>query len=90
MGLAKAGAVVGEGKAVTSYRSRSGEDCGEPGSIDPEARETELEGSREANVRRFRLQCSVPCMPVVSKAGNRVTWNHFLLAGAFASDYSDY
>jgi hypothetical protein len=24
------------------------------------------------------------CMPVVSKAGNRVTWNHFLLADAFS------
>ena len=24
------------------------------------------------------MQCSVPCMPVESKAGNRVTWNHFL------------
>src|ERR1017187_1509611 len=23
------------------------------------------------------MQCSVPCMPVESKAGNRVTWNHF-------------
>jgi hypothetical protein len=55
--------------------------CGEPGSIDPEARETKLEGSGKANVRRSRLQCSVPCMPVVSQAGNRVTWNHFLFGG---------
>src|SRR5580698_1564450 len=23
------------------------------------------------------MHCSVPCMPVESKAGNRITWNHF-------------
>ena len=25
-------------------------------------------------------ECSMPCMPVESQAGNQVTWNHFLLA----------
>ena len=23
-------------------------------------------------------QCSVPCMPAMGRAGNQVTWNHFL------------
>ena len=46
---AKVGIVVGEEKAVTSDRLRSGEaGCGEPGSTDLEARETELWGSGEA------------------------------------------
>ena len=44
-----------------------------------------MRGAERRNVRRCRLQCSVPCMPVVSKAGNRITWNHFSFWGAFAS-----
>ena len=40
-----------------------------------------LRGAERRNVRRCRLQCSVPCMPVVSKAGNRITWNHFSFWG---------
>ena len=35
MELAKAGAVAGEGKAVTSDRLQSEETCGVPGGIDP-------------------------------------------------------
>src|ERR1035437_6364316 len=30
-------------------------------------------------VRRSCLRSSMPCMPVVSQAGNQVTWNHFFL-----------
>ena len=36
------------------------------------------------SVRRSRLQCSVPCMPAESKAGNQVTWNLSLLRGGAA------
>ena len=52
---------------------------GEPGSIDPGAGENGLWGAERRNVRRFCLQCSMPCMPVESQAGNQVTWNRFLL-----------
>ena len=50
---------------------------GEPGSIDPEAGENGHRGAERRNVRRSCLRCSMPCMPVVSQAGNQVTWNHF-------------
>ena len=50
---------------------------GEPGSIDPAAGENSHWGAERRNVRRSCSQCSVPCMPVESKAGNQVTWNHF-------------
>src|ERR1022692_3799609 len=52
---------------------------GEPGSIDPGAGENGHRGAERRIVRRFCLQCSMPCMPVVSQAGNQVTWNHVLL-----------
>ena len=52
---------------------------GEPGSIDPGAGENGLRGAERRIVRRFCLRCSMPCMPVVSQAGNQVTWNHFFL-----------
>src|SRR5664279_5085884 len=52
---------------------------GEPGSIDLEAGENGLRGAERRIVRRFCLRCSMPCMPVVSKAGNQVTWNHFFV-----------
>src|ERR1039457_1798174 len=50
---------------------------GELGSIDPGAGENGHRGAERRIVRRFCLQCSMPCMPVVSQAGNQVTWNHF-------------
>src|ERR1017187_4275106 len=52
---------------------------GELGSIDPGAGENGHRGAERRIVRRFCLQCSMPCMPVVSQAGNQVTWNHFFL-----------
>src|SRR5450631_782872 len=54
---------------------------GELGSIDPGAGENGHRGAERRIVRRFCLQCSMPCMPVVSQAGNQVTWNHFFLWG---------
>ena len=89
----KAGTVAGEGKAVTSCRSQSGEGCGEPGSIEPEARETELEGSGEAKR---------PALPIAMfstvHAGGEQGWKSdhlepFFFLGAFAfsfSSHSDY
>src|ERR1035441_2922760 len=50
---------------------------GELGSIDPGAGENGHRGAEQRIVRRFCLQSSMPCMPVVSHAGNQVTWNHF-------------
>src|ERR1039457_5718196 len=50
---------------------------GELGSIDPGAGENGHRGAERRIVRRFCLQSSMPCMPVVSQAGNQVTWNHF-------------
>jgi hypothetical protein len=50
-------------------------DCGESQSIDPGSGETGFRGAARRIARRFRLQCSVPCMPVVNKAGIRVAWN---------------
>jgi hypothetical protein len=79
MGFAQAGVVAGEGKAVTSDRPRAGEKkgCDAPGSIDPAAGENGCWGAERRSVQRSRLRCSVPGMPVVGKAGNRITWNHF-------------
>jgi hypothetical protein len=73
-------AVAGEGKADPSARSRQGDEiqsCGELEGIDPEAGETGFRGAEQRSTRRSRTQCSVRCMPVVSKAGNQITWNHF-------------
>src|ERR1035437_2939484 len=50
---------------------------GELGSIDPRAGENGHRGAERRIVRRFCFRCSMPCMPVVDKAGNQVTWNHF-------------
>ena len=79
MGFAQAGVVAGEGKAVTSDRPRAGEKkgCDAPGSIDPAAGENGCWGAERRSVQRSRLRCSVPGMPVVGKAANRITWNHF-------------
>src|SRR4249920_1803184 len=55
---------------------------GEPGSIDPAAGENSHRGAERRNVRRSCLRSSMPCMPVVSQAGNQVTWNHLFCAGA--------
>src|ERR1019366_1630928 len=52
---------------------------GELEGIDPGAGENGHRGAEQRIVRRFCLQCSMPCMPVVSQAGNQVTWNHFFL-----------
>jgi len=82
----RGGAVAGEGKAVSSDRSRQGEEvegCGGLESIDPWVGETGLRGAEQRGTRRSRTQCSVRCMPVVSKAGNRITWNHFFFGGHF-------
>jgi hypothetical protein len=40
---------------------------GELGSIDPGAGENGHRGAERRIVRRFCLQCSMPCMPVVSQ-----------------------
>src|SRR5665811_2386404 len=50
---------------------------GEPGSTDPGAGENGPRGAERRIVRRFCSRSSMPCMPVVSQAGNQVTWNHF-------------
>src|ERR1019366_8684981 len=52
---------------------------GEPGSIDPGAGENGHRGAERRIVRRSCLRSSMPCMPVVSQAGNQVTWNHFFV-----------
>jgi hypothetical protein len=52
---------------------------GELEGIDPGAGENGHRGAEQRIVRRFCLQSSMPCMPVVSQAGNQVTWNHFFL-----------
>jgi len=63
----KAGTVAGERKAVTSVRSRSEvTGCGALESIDPGAGENGIWGADKRGVQHFRMQCSVPCMPVVS------------------------
>jgi hypothetical protein len=66
-------AVAGEQKAVTSDRFRAEGSSGEPGSIDPGAGENSQRGAERRNARRFCPQCSMPCMPVESQAGNQVT-----------------
>ena len=81
MGFAQAGVVAGEGKAVTGDQPRAGEKkgCDAPGSIDPAAGENGCWGAERRSVQRSRLRCSVPGMPVVGKAANRITWNHFFV-----------
>lgn len=65
----RGGAVAGEGKAVTSDRSRRGEEvegCGALEGIDPGAGETGFRGAEQRGTRRSWTHCSVRCMPVVS------------------------
>ena len=86
MGALRGAVVAGEGKADPSDRSRQGEEvegCGALEGIDPGAGETGFRGAEQRSTRRSRTQCSVRCMPVVSKAGNQVTWDHFLFCHAF-------
>ena len=74
----KGGAVAGEGKAVTSSRSSFGMSCGAPESVEAvtaKAAAGEQTGKAHGDSER---DAQYGCMPVVSKAGNRVTWNHFL------------
>ena len=55
--------------------------CGRSTAVSREHRsrggEIGLGGAERRSTRHFRMRCSVPCMPAESKAGNRVTWNHF-------------
>src|SRR5579871_6319065 len=71
----EAGAVVGERKVVTSggpvLKRRKG--CGVRRGVNPGLGENGLWGAELRGVRRFGMRCSVPCMPVVNKAGNQVT-----------------
>src|SRR5450756_844544 len=62
---------------------------GEPGSIDPGTGENGHRGAERRIVRRSCSRSSMPCMPVVSQAGNQVTWNHFFLWGAWGNPPGD-
>ena len=82
---AKAGAVAGERKAVTSVRPRSGENQAaaclealirELGKTAFGEQTGEASGAPEC-AAQYR------CMPVVSEAVNQVTWNLFLFGAAF-------
>ena len=53
-------------------------DCGEPGGIDPGVEKSALGKRNGEGTQHFPMRCSVPCMPVESKAGNWITWNRFL------------
>jgi hypothetical protein len=79
MESAKAGAVAGEGKAVTSERFSFGMiSCGAPESVEAvTAKPVAGEQTGKAHGALER-DAQYGCMPVVSKAGNRVTWNHLL------------
>jgi len=74
----KAGAVAGEGKAVTSGRFSFGKiSCGASESVEAvTAKSVAGEQTGKAHGAPER-DAQYGCMPVVSKAGNRVTWNHF-------------
>ena len=85
MESAKAGAVAGEGKAVTSERSSFGKSCGAPGSVEavtPKTVAGEQTGKAHGAPKRG---AQYGCMPVVSSAGNWVTWNRFFLGGRYAA-----
>jgi hypothetical protein len=76
---AKAEAVAGEGKAVTSQRSSFGKiGCGAPESVEAvTAKPVAVERTGNAHGAPKR-GAQYGCMPVVSKAVNRVTWNHLV------------
>src|SRR3954463_5671063 len=73
---------AGERKAVTGVQPRPGESCSPLRSFDPVAAKSEIGEWKRKTLGAPRLQCSVPCMPVVNRAVNRVTWNHFLFGPA--------
>jgi len=79
MEFAKAEAVAGEGKAVTSGRSSFGKiSCGAPESVEAvTAKPAAGEQTGKAHGAPKR-SAQYGCMPVVSKAGNRVTWTSFV------------
>ena len=78
--LRKEAAVTGERNAVASFRSWSIAASGVPEGIDSAGGENVCGGTDRRSARRDRLRCSVRCMPAESKAGNQVTWNHFLFS----------
>src|SRR4051794_584192 len=82
MEAVKAEAVAGERKAVTSIQPRSGESCSASERFDPVTVKSETGDAGGQCARRSGLQCSVPCMPVVNRAVNQITWNHFLFVAA--------
>jgi len=65
-------AVAGEGKAVTSDRLRWVEKLRSAGKHRSWGREIDLRGAERRDFQRYSMQCSVPCMPVESKAGNLI------------------
>ena len=79
MEFAQAEIIVGEGKAVTSERFSFGMiSCGAPESVEAvTAKPVAGEQTGKAHGALER-DAQYGCMPVVSKAGNRVTWNHLL------------
>jgi hypothetical protein len=59
MESAKAGAVAGEGKAVTSERSRYEERCGAPEGVEAEAGKNGFRGANRLCALPFATQCLV-------------------------------
>ncbi len=80
MEAAQATAVTGEGKAVTSYRLHGKHEL----AASLEALSLSLKnggrGAERRIARRLPMRRPGPCMPAVGEAGNRITWNLFLLA----------
>jgi hypothetical protein len=80
MESARAEAVAGERKAVTSFWSQLGEKLKATACLRALIRPAEKTPVEELTGEApGALNCirSVPCMPAESGAGNRVTWNHF-------------
>ena len=74
---------MGERKAAANFWSRWREKrkaAAWPGSTDPAGGENTGWGAKGRSVQRSSSRSSMPCMPAVSQAGHRITWNLFCFA----------
>ena len=72
-------------RALRGTGSVEERDCGVAGRHRSWGGEIGPRGAERRSTQRYLMRCSVPCMPVESKAGNRITWNHFFFVPAFES-----
>ena len=82
MEAVQAAAVAGKGKAVTNSRLQMKQKLAAcPEALNLLLGKTAAGEQKGGTSGQLQMRCSEPCMPAVSNAGNRITWNLFLFTG---------